>query len=322
MRIVKLMVCGLLGFACAQQQAFSQVWPSKPVNVLIGYAAGGPSDGIMRPIAQHLSRAFGTPFLLINKPGANANLAAMEVVTAGPDGHAFLFATTSQLTINQALYTMPYNPQKDLLPITHVSMNPSAVVVNASSPANNMKELIAYAKANPGKLTYSSAGMGSINHLAGELLAMITDTKILHIPMKGGGPALTELLAGRVDMFCVSPPIAIPHVRAGKLKILMISAPRRMEQLPDVPTMTEAGFPDFQAQAGTGLLASASTPRSIIDRMNNEVVKYLKSDAAVNLLGGQGVQIVASTPEEFAAVIRSETERWAKVVKAGGIVMQ
>ncbi len=322
MRFAKLVLCGLLGIACVQQQAFSQSWPSKPVNVLNGYAAGGSSDNIIRPIAQHLSQAFGNPFLVTNKPGANANLAAMEVATAGPDGYVFLFATTSQLTINPALYAMPYNPQKDLLPITHISMNPVALVMNGSFPANTMKDLIAYAKANPEKLTYASAGVGSINHLAGELLAMITNTKMLHIPMKGGAPVLTELLAGRVDIFFSSPPILMPYVKAGKLKILMVSATKRMEQLPDVPTMTEAGIPDFQAQAGTGLLAPANTPRSIIERMNNEVVKYLKSDTAVKLLGRQGVQIVASTPEEFAAVIRSETERWAKVVKAGGMVMQ
>jgi len=318
--IVKLMLyCLAAGMA---QNAVAQVWPSKPIRVLSGYAAGGPSDLIMRPIAQHLSGVFKHQVIVENKPGANANLAAMEVVKADPDGHTLLFATTSQITINPALYKMPFDAQKDLMPITQVSMNPSSVVMNASFPASTMKEVIAYAKANPGKMNYSSAGNGSINHLAAELLCMLTDTKMQHIPMKGGGPALNEVLAGRVEMFIVSPPLALPHVKSGKLKIMMISADKRMSQIPDVPTMIEAGYPEFHAQAGTGLLAPAKTPQAIIKRVHDETVKYLKSPEGDKVLGSQGVQIIANTPEQFAKVIRDETTRWAATVKRGNIKVE
>jgi len=322
MKFAKFALYGLLGFISMQQLALAQAWPTKPVRVVQGYAAGGPSDLIMRPIAQHLTGVFGQTVIVENKPGANANLAAIEVVKAQPDGYTLLFATTSQITINPALYKMPFDAQKDLMPITQVSMNPSSVVMNASFPASTMKEVIAYAKANPGKMNYASAGNGSINHLAAELLCMITGTKMQHIPMKGGGPALNELLAGRVEMFVVSPPVALPHVKSGKLKIMMISATKRMSQLPDVPTMIEAGFPDFHAQAGTGLLAPARTPQAIIKRVHDETVKWLKSPEGDKVLGSQGVQIIASTPEEFAQVIRDETTRWAATVKAGNIKVE
>lgn len=318
----KFALSGLLTFMSTQQLVLAQAWPTKPIRVIQGYAAGGPSDLIMRPIAQHLTGVFGQTVIVENKPGANANLAAIEVVKAEPDGYTLLFATTSQITINPALYKMPFDAQKDLLPITQVSMNPSSVVMNAAFPAKTMKEVIAYAKANPGKMNYSSAGNGSINHLAAELLCMITDTKMQHIPMKGGGPALTELLAGRVDMFIVSPPVAIPGHKAGKLKIMMISATRRMSQIPDVPTMIEAGFPDFHAQAGTGLLAPARTSQAIIKRVHDETVKWLKSPEGDKVLGSQGVQIIANSPAEFAQVIRDETTRWAATVKAGNIKVE
>jgi tripartite-type tricarboxylate transporter receptor subunit TctC len=312
---------GALGFLSIQQ-AFAQAWPTRPIRVIQGYAAGGPSDLIMRPIAQYLTKALGQSVIVENKPGANANLAAIEVVKAEPDGHTLLFATTSQLTINAVLYKLPFDPQKDLLPITQTSMNPSSVVMRGDFPASNMKEVIAYIRANPGKINYASAGNGSINHLGGELLAMITNTKMQHIPTKGGGPALTELLAGRVDMFVVSPPVAIPAHKAGKLKIMMISATKRMPQIPDVPTMIEAGFPDFLAQAGTGLLAPAKTSPSIIKRVHDETVKYLKSPEGDKELGSQGVQIIASSPAEFAQVIKDETTRWAATVKTGNITVE
>ena len=311
-------ICIVLALALPPA-ALAQNYPIKPVRVISAYAAGGPTDLIGRPVLQHLSGIMGQQFVLENRPGANGNIGAGEVVRAAPDGYTLLFATTSQLTINPALYTMPFDAMKDLAPIIQVSMNPSAVIMNAAFPAASMQELIAHAKANPGKLTFASAGNGSINHLAGELLAMQTGTKLLHIPMKGGGPAITELLAGRVDMFLVSPPLALPHVKAGKLKILMVSAPRRMALIPDVPTMSEAGVPEFKAAGSHGLLAPGKTSPVLIRRLHDEVDKYLKSPEAEKQLGSQGVQIVGGTTEEFAQFLRDETTRWAAVVKAGNI---
>ena len=303
----------------AQSEAFSQIYPAKPIRVINGYAAGGGNDNIARPITQYLSETFGHPVIVDNRPGANGNIGADDVVRSAPDGYTLLFATTSQLTINPALYSMPFDPQRDLAPIVQIAMNANAIVLNAGVPPSTIKELIAYLRANPGKLSYASAGNGSINHLAGELLAMITKTQLLHVPFKGAGPALSELVAGRVDMMTIGVPTILPFVKAGKLKVLAVSSPRRLSVLPDVPTVDEAGIPDYQAQAGTGLLAPAKTPRAIIARLNAETVRFLISADGRARLSSQGVEIVAGTPEEFAQTIRSETTRWAAVVKAGNI---
>ena len=312
----------LLALLAFPQIVFAQAYPAKPIRVVNGYAAGGPNDNIARPITQHLSEVFGHQVIVDNRPGANGNIGADEVVRSAPDGYTLLFATTSQVTINPALYSMPFDVQRDLAPIVQISMNSSAIVLHAAVPPSSVKELIAYMRANPGKVSFASAGNSSINHLAGELLAMITKTQLLHVPFKGGGPALTDVVAGRVDMMIISAPTTLPFVRAGKLKVLAVSSTKRLSVLPDVPTVEEAGIPDFQVQAGTGLLAPAKTPRPIIARMNAETVKFLTSTEGRSKLGTQGVEIVAGTPEDFAQTIRSETARWAAVVKAGNIKLE
>jgi len=317
-----LLLVGVASVVALQPAALAQTYPTKPVHVISAYAAGGPTDLIARPVLQYLSATMGQQFILQNRPGANGNIGANEVVRAAPDGYTLLFATTSQLTINPALYSMPFDAARDLAPIIQVSMNPSSLVMNASFPAATLQEMLAHARANPGKLTFASAGIGSINHLSGELLAMLTNTKLLHVPMSGGGPAINELLAGRVDMFLVSPPLALSHVKAGKLKILMVSAPRRMSLIPDVPTMSEAGLPEFKAAGSHGMMAPGKTPPALLRRLNEEAAKYLRSPDADKQLGGQGVQIVGGTIEEFALFLRDETTRWAAVVKTGNIKVE
>ena len=319
---IKIAMCCLVSMLAVHPEAFSQAYPAKPIRVVNGYAAGGGNDNLARPIMQYLSEVFGHQVILDNRPGANGNIGADEVVRSAPDGYTLLFATTSQLTINPALYSMPFDPQRDLAPIVQIAMNANAIVLNSGVPPSSIKELIAYMRANPGKLSYASAGNGSINHLAGELLAMITKSQLLHVPFKGAGPALTELVAGRVDMMTIGVPTILPFVKAGKLKVLAVSSPRRLAVLPDVPTVDEAGIPEYQAQAGTGLLAPAKTPRAIINRLNAETVKFLTSAEGRSKLGTQGVEIVAGTPEDFAQTIRSETARWAAVVKAGNIKLE
>lgn len=311
-------VMGGLAFALPQW-ANAQAYPVKPVRLVNGYAAGGANDNLARPIIQHLSEVFGQQVILDHRPGANGNIGALEVARAVPDGHTLLFATSSQLTINPALYKMPLDVQQELAPIVQISMMPLAIFLNAERPMATAAELIAYMKANPGKLSFASSGNASINHLAGELLAMITKSPLVHVPFKGGGPALIETVAGRVDMIIISVPTPLPFVKSGKLRALAISSPRRVGVLPDVPTANEVGLPEFQAQAGTGILAPAKTPRAIIDRLNAETVRYLNSADGRAKLEAQGVGIVAGTPEDFASIIRSETARWAAVVKAGNI---
>ncbi len=300
----------------------AQDYPVKPIRVVNAYAAGGPNDLTVRPIAQHLSEVFGQQVIVENRPGANGNIGADFVVRATPDGYTLLFASTSQLTINPALYSMPFDPMRDLAPIGAATMNPSVIVIHPGVPAGSMKELIAHARSNPGKLSYASAGNGSVNHLAGELLSMITQSKLLHVPFNGSGPALNETVAGRVDMFIVSPATTLPFIKAGKLKMLMVSAPKRLSFVPDVPTMIEAGLPEFISQSGTGFLAPAKTPRAAISRFNAEVVKYLNSPDAIAKMTALGLQLVPGTPEEYAQVLRDESTRWAAVVKAASIKIQ
>ena len=314
-------VLGLIGCVTftIPQNADAQGYPLKPIRLINGYAAGGANDNLARPLTQYLSETFGHQVILEHRPGANGNIGANEVARAAPDGYTLLFATSSQLTINPALYKMPFDVLQDLAPIVQISMMPLAIFMNAEKPISTAGELISYMTANPGKLTYASSGNASINHLAGELLAMITKSQLIHVPFKGGGPALIETISGRVDMIIISVPTPLPFVKSGKLRALAISSPKRVSVLPDVPTANEVGLPDFQAQAGTGILAPARTPRFIIDRINAETVKYLNSAEGRAKLEAQGVGIVAGTPADFANTIRSESVRWAAVVKAGNI---
>ena len=302
--------------------SLAQNYPAKPVKVINPYTPGGPSDVVGRPIVEHLSKVMGQQFLLENRPGANGNIGAAEVARALADGYTLLFASTSQLTINPALYSMPFDVVKDFAPVILCSLIPSALVVNASFPANSVKDLVAMAKANPGKFSYSSAGYGSQNHLAGELFAMLTQTKLLHVPYKGGGPALVGLLSGDVSMIFQSPTVSLAHVRASKLKVLMVSSPKRLDILPNAPTNDEAGLPEFKSRAGTGFLAPAGTPRPIIERVNAEILRYLSSPEVQKHLNNQGVYLYPGSPEEFGRVLQEERVRWASVVKAANVKVE
>src|SRR4051812_44838623 len=274
----KLLLCSLLAATLPAHAQAPATWPAKPVRVVSAYAAGGTNELAARPIINYLSGALGQQFLLEAKPGANGNIGAMDVVKATPDGYTLLFNTSSQVTINPALYKMPFDPVKDLTPIIVVSANSLALIVNANVPATNFKEFIAYARANPGKLAYSSAGNGSINHLSGELLAMQTKTNLLHVPYGGGGPALTAVVAGDVGFIVQSAGgLVFPHIKSGKVKILGISSPKRLPQIPDVPTFAELGLPDYKVRSGTGFMGPANLPRAIVTRLNTEINKYLNS---------------------------------------------
>ena len=301
--------------------AWSQAYPTKPVRVISAYAPGGPNDVVVRPVNEYLSKALGQQFITENKPGANGNIGALEVARATPDGYTLLFGTTSQLTINPALYNMPFDSIKDLAPIALTSQIPAALVVNASTPfpSGTFKELIAYARANPGKLTYSSAGSGSQNHLGGALLGMLTKTDLVHVPYKGGGPALTAVLAGEVSFVVQSPSLSLAQVRAGKLRVLLVSSPKRMAILPDAPTNDEVGLPDFKTRAGTGYLAPAKTPRPVVERLNAEINRYLNSAEGQKFWAAQGLEVVPGSPDDFGRIIQDEFTRWGAVAKAGNI---
>ncbi len=318
---LRLSACFMLALSAASAQvSHAQSYPSKPVRWISTYAAGGPVDLTARPVAQTLSGILGQQVIIEHRPGANGNIGGLAVVKSAPDGYTILVTSTSQLTINPSLYpVMPFDTEKDLAPVTLISMTPTVMITHPSVKVNSVRELLAFARANPGKLRYASAGNGSINHLSTELLKLIEKIDLVHIPYKGGGPALTAVVAGEVDMMIISLPTTIPFVKDGRIRALGVSAGARQRSFPDVPTMTEAGVAGFESAAGIGLLAPAATPRALITQLQTSTVKAMNTPETRNLLLASGVELIGSTPEEFTRLIKSESARWDKVVKAGNI---
>ncbi len=305
----------------ASNAAFAQAsYPGKPLRLICAYTPGGSLDLTGRPLAQGLTEVLGQQVIYENKPGANGNVGAAMVAKATPDGYTLLIASTSQLTINPSLYPdMPYDVSKELAPIALISMTPTVLVLHPSVQANTFKEVLAYARAKPGALRYSSAGNGSINHLATELLKMNEKIDILHVPYKGSGPALNAVVAGEVNFMITSVPLAMAFLKAGRIKPISLSAHKRFRLLPDVPTLAEAGGQGFEASAGIGLLAPAGTPRPVITKLYESAVKVVNSPDVGQKLLAQGVDLIGGTPEEFATLIREESARWDRVVRAGNI---
>jgi tripartite-type tricarboxylate transporter receptor subunit TctC len=316
-----LQALSMLALVSATQMAAAQSgFPNKPLRLICAYTPGGSIDLTGRPLAQGMSELLGQQVIYENKPGANGNVGAAMVAKAAPDGYTLLIASTSQLTINPSLYPdMPFDVARELAPITLISMTPTALVLHPSVQANTLKEVLAYARSNPTALRYASAGNGSINHLATELMKINEKVDMLHVPYKGSGPALAAVVAGEVNTMIASVPPAIPFIKSGRIKVIALSADKRFRLLPEVPTIAEAGGQGFQASAGIGLLAPGGTPRPAITRLQTTAVKVVNSPDIGQKLLSQGVELIGSTPEEFAALIKEESARWDRVVRAGNI---
>ena len=301
-------------------------WPSKPVRIVVPFAAGGTTDILARALAPELQRVFGQPFVVDNKPGAGGNNGAAEVAKAAPDGYTFLMGTVGTHAINVALYPkMPYDHVKDFAPVTLVAGVPNVLVVNPAMAQrygiNSVADLARVAKANPGRLNMASSGNGTSIHLSGELFKSMTGTFMVHIPYRGSGPALIDLMAGNMDLMFDNLPSAMPHIRSGKLKALAVTSAQRSAALPDVPTVAEAGgkaLEGYEASSWFGLLAPAGTPADIVNRVQAETAKALSSPALKERLLSQGAIPSGITPAEFAKLIDAETKKWAAVVKASG----
>jgi tripartite-type tricarboxylate transporter receptor subunit TctC len=319
--------CALLALvaAIAAPAARAQpVWPSRQVTIIIGFTAGGSTDIVGRLVADALRRAWGQPVVIENKPGAGGNIGAAAVARARPDGYTLLLGSVGPLAINASLYaSMPYDNLRDFTPITLVVHVPTLLVVNpVIVPANSLAEFIALLKANPGKYFFASTGTGTSSHLAGELLKLMAGVEATHVPYKGA-VALNDLLAGEQVHFMFSTiPAAIPHVRAGRLRALAVSTLKRSAATPDVPTVAESGYPEFDSSTWFGLLGPAGLPREIVDKVHDEVVRAVRAPEMSERLVQQGADPVANTPEEFAEYIRAETVKWARIVKASGAKAQ
>ncbi|HBD37784.1 MAG: tripartite tricarboxylate transporter substrate binding protein [Burkholderiaceae bacterium] len=293
-------------------------WPSKPITLVVPFASGGTTDIIGRAVGQRLGEALGQPVVVDNRPGAGGTIGGALVARANPDGYTFLLATVAHTMAPGIYKTLPYDFQKDLEPIGMVALTPNVVLVNTSIPAKNVQELIAYIKANPGKVNYGSAGIGSTEHLSGELFRSATGTDISHVPYKGGAPMMTDLIAGQIQMAIETSPSANPHVKSGKVKALAVTSAKRSPAYPGVPTVAESGVPGYEVTTWYALMAPRGTPEPIRQRMSAELAKVLKQSDVQKRFDDQGVTAGDMTPPQLAAFIKTETTKWTKVAKDSG----
>ncbi len=300
--------------------AFSQgTYPNKPVRLVVPFPAGGTTDILARAAAQKLSETWGQQVIVDNRPGAGGNIGAELVAKAAPDGYTLLMGTVGTHAINSSLYAkMPYDHVKDFAPVILVAGVPNVLVVNPDLPIKTVAELIAYAKANPGKLNFASSGSGTSIHLSGELFKVMAGVQMTHVPYKGSAPALTDLIGGQVQLMFDNLPSSLPQIKGGKLRAVAVTSTARAAALPDVPTVAESGLPGFEASSWFGILAPAGTSKEIIAKINADVQKWLASPDAKDKLLGQGAIAAGGTPEDFAKHIQAETAKWAKVVKESG----
>jgi tripartite-type tricarboxylate transporter receptor subunit TctC len=296
---------------------WAQTYPARPVRVIVGYPSGGSNDILARLMAQWLSERMGQQFIIENRPGAGSNIATEAVVRASPDGYTLLMVSAANMS-NAALYEkLNYNFIRDIEPVAGVMRVPLVMEVNLSIPAKTVPEFIAYAKANPGKINFASGGSGTSIHLSGELFKMKTGINMQHVPYRGNGPALTDLLGGQVQIMFDTMPAAIGYVRAGKLRALAVTTATRSEVLPDIPTVGEY-VPGYEASSLYGVAAPRNTPAEIVDKLNREINAALNDPAMKTRLADLGGIVLAGSPADFARLIAAETEKWGKVVKLSG----
>jgi tripartite-type tricarboxylate transporter receptor subunit TctC len=318
----------ILGFLVASAAlvpalALAQAWPAKPVRVVVAFAPGGGADIVSRAISQHLTERLGQPFVVDNRGGAGGMIGTEIVAKAPADGYTLLFGQQGPNAINPSLYAkVPYDAVRDFAPITQATTYPYIIGLHPAVPVASFRELLTAAKAKPGAFSYGTAGLGSSAQLAGELLQRQADIKLNHIPYKGAGPALQDAVAGQVNMVFGDVASTSAQVRAGKLRGLAVTGTRRLPLLPDVPTVAESGLPGYEATAWHGWLAPAGTPASIITRMQTEVAAILRLPDIRERLARDGIEAVGSTPEQFAAYIRAEIDKWGKVVRDAGIKLE
>jgi tripartite-type tricarboxylate transporter receptor subunit TctC len=314
--ILRSAVFAVLALAAGLAQ--SQQYPTKPVRIIAPFAPGGGTDFIARLIAQKLTERLGQQVIVENKPGAGGNLGAEFAVKSAPDGYALLLVAGSY-TVNPSLYKLSFDPVNDITPVIQLSQGPFVVAVHPSVPAHNLKELIELARRQPDKLSYASAGSGSITHLASELFLDMARIKIVHIPYKGTGPALNDTIAGSTQLIFGSVSTTLQFIKSGRLRGLAVTTPQRISALPDLPSVAEAGVPGYEVVLWHGLVAPKGVPRPIVDRLNREANEVLKAKEMEDLLATDGVAPAGGTPEQFRAVIKADIERWRGVVKQANI---
>jgi len=298
--------------------AQAQAYPQKPVKVVVAFTAGGTTDILARTVTQQLSEKLKQPFVIDNKPGAGGNLGTELVVRSAPDGYTLIVNSVGPIAVNPTLYgKLPYNPLNDLVPMVQIADVPNVLVIHPSVPANSMEELIAYAKANPGKLNYGSTGIGTSSHLSSFMLSKRVGFEAIHIPYKGAD-ALKDLLAGRIQFMFATIPSVMPHITAGKLKPIAVSSLKRSRSMPDVPTVVEKGFPQFEAGSWFGFFAPKGTPEAVISMVNKAVNEILQVPAIEQQMIAQGADPAGGTPAQFGQFVQREHDKWRVIVRDSG----
>ncbi len=311
----------VLAFAAATlgSSAFAQAWPSKPIRIVVPFPPGGGTDIIARETSQRVAKATGWTFVIDNKPGAGGNLGVDSVAKSPADGYTLVLGQSSNLAINPTLYAkLPYDPLKDLVPIVLVANAPLVMVTGMGTPYKSLADAVNAAKARPGQINFASPGNGTVAHLTSELFQKAAGVKTQHVPYKGAAQALTDVVSGTVDLYMSSVPTLLGQIKQGKLRPLAVTSAKRVDDLPNVPTINESGYKGFDAVTWFGLLAPAGTPKDVIARLNAEFNKALQQPELAQRLGDEGADPAGGTPEQFAALIKAEIPRWGKVVKDSG----
>jgi tripartite-type tricarboxylate transporter receptor subunit TctC len=318
MHFVILMLIAVIGLA-VPVAAGAEDFPSRPIKLIVPFPPGGPNDIIARVVAQKMSDLLGQTVVIDNRGGAGGVVGTDAVAKAAPDGYTIGVASAGAIAISASLVDkVPYDSAKDLTPITLVATVPELLVVPESLPVKNFAELIALAKAQPGKLNFASSGPGSMPHLAGELLKINAKIDIVHVPYRGAAPAVNDILGGQVQMVFLDTPVLLPHIHSGKMRALAVAAKERAPSVPDVPTMGELGLASVDAENWYGMVGPANMPKEVVAKLNKAAVDALKDKAVIDKLSPQGAKLVGDTPDHFGAFIKSEIDKWAKVVKASG----
>jgi tripartite-type tricarboxylate transporter receptor subunit TctC len=315
LRIVVAALAVLLAHA-----AQAQGWPAKPIRLVVPFAPGGTSSIVARSVAAEMEKGLGQPIVVDNRPGGGGNVAMQEVARADPDGYTLIIGHIGTLAVNPFMFEkLPFDTNKDFAAVSLLAKVPNIFVVHADVPAKDLREFVALAKAQPGRLYYGSAGNGSAGHLAFEYLKLVAGIDVVHVPYKGTGPNLIDLLAGRTQASSAGTPPLLPHVKSGKLRVIAVGGAQRLTVLPDVPTIAEQGYPGFETTQWYGLNAPAKTPAAIIERLAAEAAKAAKQPSVAGRFAVDSAEAVGSTPQEYAAFIAKEQERWGEVVRKAGI---
>ena len=315
-RTCAMLLAGIVGFAA--QPAGAQPYPAKPVRIVVPFAPGGGSDFTARLMAQKLGERLGSPFLVENRPGAGGNLGAETVVRAPADGYTLLLISASY-TVNPSVYKLAFDPIADITPIIRLSGGPYVVAVHPSVPANTLADLVALARKQPNKIAFGSSGNGSVMHVSTAYFLDSAKIQLLHVPYRGTGPALQDTIGGTVQLLFGAVPTTLPHVKAGKLRGLAVTTAKRIAAAPDIPTIAESGYPEYDVINWHGLIGPKGLPAAIVERLNREINEILKSEDFRKLLATDGLEPVGGTPGEFADTLRQEVARWNKVVQQSGI---